>query len=45
MQAFAEQLPNGRLVTLDSLYGHDAFLKEGDALKPIFAAAIEGTPV
>jgi len=43
MQAYAEQLPNGRLVTLDSIYGHDAFLKEGEALKPIFAAAIEGT--
>jgi homoserine O-acetyltransferase/O-succinyltransferase len=43
MQSFAAQLPKGRLVTLDSLYGHDAFLKEGEALKPIFASAIAGT--
>ena len=43
MQAYAHRLPKGRLVTLDSLYGHDAFLKEGEALKPIFAAALEGT--
>lgn len=30
------------LVELSSLYGHDAFLKEGDALQPVFAAALEG---
>jgi len=42
MQDYVQQLPNGRLVTLDSLYGHDAFLKEGEALRPIFAAVIEG---
>ena len=30
------------LVELSSLYGHDAFLKEGDALQPVFARALEG---
>jgi len=42
MQDFVARLPRGRLVTLESLYGHDAFLKEGEALKPIFAAALSG---
>ncbi len=42
MQAFAPKLPRGCLVTLNSLFGHDAFLKEGEALRPIFATAIEG---
>jgi homoserine O-acetyltransferase len=30
------------LVELSSLYGHDAFLKEGAALQPVFARALEG---
>jgi homoserine O-acetyltransferase len=30
------------LVELSSLYGHDAFLKEGAALEPVFARALEG---
>jgi homoserine O-acetyltransferase/O-succinyltransferase len=30
------------LVELASLYGHDAFLKEGEALQPVFAGALEG---
>jgi homoserine O-acetyltransferase len=42
MQAFVARLPAGRLATLDSIYGHDAFLKEGDALRPIFADCLEG---
>ncbi len=42
MQAFSHRLPAGRLVTLESLYGHDAFLKEADALRPIFADCLEG---
>jgi homoserine O-acetyltransferase/O-succinyltransferase len=42
MQAFVEHLPHGRLVTLESLYGHDAFLKEGEGLRSIFAAALAG---
>ncbi len=32
-----------RLVQLSSLYGHDAFLKEGVALKPIIEQALEET--
>lgn len=31
-----------RLVELDSLFGHDAFLKEYEALTPVFVAALEG---
>lgn len=30
------------LVELSSLYGHDAFLKEGEALQRVFASALEG---
>jgi homoserine O-acetyltransferase len=30
------------LVELSSLYGHDAFLKEGAALEPVFARALAG---
>ena len=30
------------LVELSSLYGHDAFLKEGAALEPVFARALNG---
>ena len=30
------------LVELSSLYGHDAFLKEGAALRPVFARALAG---
>ena len=43
MQGFVARLPAGRLSTLDSIYGHDAFLKEGDALRPIFADCLEGS--
>ena len=43
MQAFVARLPAGRLATLDSIYGHDAFLKEGDALRSIFADCLEGS--
>jgi homoserine O-acetyltransferase len=42
MQAFVARLPSARLATLDSIYGHDAFLKEGDALRPVFADCLEG---
>ncbi len=42
MQAFIRRLPHGRLVTLESIYGHDAFLKEGEALRPIFADCLQG---
>lgn len=42
VQSFAARLPLGELMTLNSLYGHDAFLKEGDLLRPVFTRAIEG---
>jgi homoserine O-acetyltransferase len=32
-----------RLVEIDSIYGHDAFLKEGSALQPIFELALTET--
>lgn len=31
-----------RLVEIDSLFGHDAFLKEDDVLTPVFIDALEG---
>ena len=42
VRALVARLPAGRLVALASIYGHDAFLKEGDALRPIFADCLEG---
>jgi homoserine O-acetyltransferase len=42
MQALAGALPRARLHEIGSLYGHDAFLKEPDALRPIFADCLEG---
>ena len=36
VRAFARRLPNGRLRELSSVHGHDAFLKEADALSPLF---------
>jgi homoserine O-acetyltransferase len=36
MQALAARLPNARLHELSSPHGHDAFLKEGQQLQPIF---------
>lgn len=44
VEALVARLPAGRLVTLASIYGHDAFLKESDALRPIFADCLEGSP-
>lgn len=42
MQSLAQRLPGPvKLVELSSLYGHDAFLKEAEALKTIFRAALE----
>ena len=42
MQAFVARLAHGRLVPLESIYGHDAFLKEPDALRPVVADVLEG---
>jgi homoserine O-acetyltransferase len=36
MRALAARLPRSRLHELSSPHGHDAFLKEADALRPIF---------
>lgn len=36
VEALVAALPDARLERLTSLYGHDAFLKEGERLKPIF---------
>jgi homoserine O-acetyltransferase len=41
MEAFAARLGNlSRLVEIGSMFGHDAFLKEGAALKPIIETAL-----
>jgi homoserine O-acetyltransferase len=40
MRALAARLPNGRLHEISSIYGHDAFLKETDQLRGIFASAL-----
>lgn len=41
MRSLAARLgEHGELVELSSLYGHDAFLKEGDALQPVLAKAL-----
>lgn len=42
MQALAAAMPRARLHEVGSLYGHDAFLKEPDQLRPIFADCLEG---
>jgi len=42
IRALAARLPQGRLYEISSLYGHDAFLKESDQLRDIFASALKG---
>lgn len=42
MRALAARLPRARLHELSSIYGHDAFLKEGESLRAIFATALGG---
>lgn len=37
LEALADALPNGALRLLDSLYGHDAFLKETPRIAPLVA--------
>ncbi|MGH8132429.1 MAG: homoserine O-succinyltransferase MetX, partial [Steroidobacteraceae bacterium] len=43
-RALAARLPAGRVHELSSIYGHDAFLKESQQLRPIFASALGSTP-
>jgi homoserine O-acetyltransferase/O-succinyltransferase len=42
LRGLAARLPVGRLHEISSIYGHDAFLKESDQLRGIFAAALGG---
>jgi homoserine O-acetyltransferase/O-succinyltransferase len=41
VRAMVARLGNGRFYEISSLYGHDAFLKESQQLRGIFAAALE----
>ncbi len=41
VRAMVARLPNAELIELSSVYGHDAFLKENEQLKPIFARLLE----
>ncbi len=43
VRAMVARLPNARLHELSSIYGHDAFLKETEALRRIFTTAL-GSP-
>lgn len=43
VRAMAARLPNAKLQEISSVYGHDAFLKEAELLKPIFARALAGS--
>jgi homoserine O-acetyltransferase len=40
MRGMAARLPTARLHEISSIYGHDAFLKESEQLRGIFAAAL-----
>ncbi|HEY6924515.1 MAG TPA: alpha/beta fold hydrolase [Steroidobacteraceae bacterium] len=42
LRGLAARLPSARLHEISSIYGHDAFLKESDQLRGIFAAALGG---
>ncbi|HKU13122.1 MAG TPA: homoserine O-succinyltransferase [Steroidobacteraceae bacterium] len=42
MRSLQARLNGATLLELSSLYGHDAFLKEGAALQPVFARALDG---
>ncbi len=41
IRAMVARLPSGRLQELSSIFGHDAFLKETEELRRIFAQALE----
>jgi homoserine O-acetyltransferase/O-succinyltransferase len=40
VRSMVARLPRARLHEISSLYGHDAFLKESEQLRPIFQAAL-----
>jgi homoserine O-acetyltransferase len=44
MRAMVARLPAARLHEISSIYGHDAFLKETEQLRRIFAVALESVP-
>jgi homoserine O-acetyltransferase len=44
VRTMVARLPTGRLHEISSVYGHDAFLKECEQLRPIFNAAIGAQP-
>jgi len=44
VRGMVARLPSGRLHEISSVYGHDAFLKESEQLRPIFTAAIGSAP-
>jgi homoserine O-acetyltransferase len=41
MRNMVRRLPQGRLIEMSSLYGHDAFLKEAEQLAPLLASLTE----
>ncbi len=43
MRSMCERLPKARLYEISSVFGHDAFLKEGEALRKIFNAVLPRT--
>lgn len=40
IRAMVARLPDGRLHEISSVFGHDAFLKEGDQLRGVFAGVL-----
>jgi len=40
IRAMVARLPDGRLQEISSVFGHDAFLKEGDQLRGVFAGVL-----
>ncbi len=44
MRTMCTRLPKARLYEISSVYGHDAFLKEGEALRQIFTEVLPKVP-
>lgn len=44
MRGMVARLPHAKLHELSSVYGHDAFLKEAEQLKPVFTSCLWSTP-
>ena len=44
MRTMVERLPRARLTEISSPFGHDAFLKEREALRPVFERLLEESP-